>query len=644
MALSLGLFSPDLALNGLFAPDTTIQGLVDDDFFDQVAGAIIGVAVLVEDDDIASGSGLTISPNIGSLSVTEDADIAVGTGVDITPIPIEVVLGGTVPSILLEASLDPTLIPGSLISSMGAVTGAVPSPVPPSGIGAAQPVVIGESPFDVWYFRIYIFPSPLTPINPRLNTDIAFDVFNAFPFPATNTLTAITGSGLGSAGVTFDQTLPAVFDALEDRTVNLQITDAAGATVNAQFAFTFGSGSSTLLLEVTIFDSVGMFPDDPVQETWTWMTDISKTYDGTEQRMALRSQPRRALQFSFFLDPTERIKQYNRWFKSLATPLVVPFYWYSARLTQNVSAGATQVFFDPARTDLRDGDFIMFADPRTLTSQLSQVNVMQVDGATLKSALTADVTTDMIAAPGILSRLLDQTGFTWKSVSGTITVSAETMGPRTTSFTRPGATPTIATFDGLNVLDKLPINRSSSQETFSSGYQVIQYDTGIEKVDASWKHTEVIMARTFLVKREQIAGEMDYWRGFLDVARGRLVPFLFQTYLSDLTLIEPPVLGGTVLHINGIDYAERYFPFDTFTRLALLTANGLVYVKVSSAVTQPDQSTLLNLSAPLGGSTGDNQINQISFLLKVTLGDDNVQLIHSVATSTVALIMKTVDA
>jgi hypothetical protein len=89
-----------------------------------------------------------------------------------------------------------------------------------------------------FYYRIFIIPRKTIVNAARAGVDYAFDIWSAFP-QTTNTLNAITPSGPGSGEVTLDIAPTAVFDILEQITVNAQLTVDAPTSVLADFLFEF---------------------------------------------------------------------------------------------------------------------------------------------------------------------------------------------------------------------------------------------------------------------------------------------------------------------------------------------------------------------------------------------------------------------
>lgn len=491
-----------------------------------------------------------------------------------------------------------------------------------------------------FYYRIWAIPETLEVQNPRLNTDIPFLIWNAYPYENDLTDIAVTDGD----GLELDVEPVSEFQPIELRTINLQITPSAPIQIDAVFEFIFAEGSALFYFSANIADFVQMVPDPPVQEVWSWLTDIIAARNGAEQRIALRATPRRSIRYSFMLEnETERRRQYNRWFKSLSTRLVLPYYQYATALTQAVASGGDRLYFDPTRTDLRDGEFALLYDTATEQGFLVKLTTVEADGATLDSPITFDATPTMIIAPAFTSRLADRTGFDMQKVTGKITVQGESLVSRA-AFARPGSEAVIPTYDGLPVLNIRPISVGDNPETFDANYEVIDGRTGVQDIFTAWLRTEVIMTRKWTIRRLQNPGEMDWWRDFLDLIRGQQNPFLIPTWFADLTLASAPTPSTTQLVITGSDYAALYFPYETFKRLQIETAAGAIWRTVLSAVDNGDGTTTLELNLPFGASADDVLISKVSFLNMVRLASDTVTLQHERIRTQIELTTRTIDA
>lgn len=522
--------------------------------------------------------------------------------------------------------------------------GAAAGDFTPDAIGAATSpgVRVSDHYLYDYYYRIWVVPITLTAQNPSIGTPIPFFIWNAFPQPALHEVVGILTTD--ADGLELSVEVGDLFKAIEYREVTITITPDAGIEVDAEFVFQFEEGEASFFFIASIADFVQMVPDPPVTEEWEWLTDVVKAWSGKEQRIALRDTPRRAAQYGFLLEnETERRRQYNRWYKSLASRIVLPYYQYATQLTAPALPGDSVLYFDPMRTDLRDGEFALIYDALNDAGYLVKIDTVNADGITVDSPITFTATTRMIIAPAFTSRLQDGTGLQMLHVTGEIRVVSEALDDRD-QFTRPGSTAVVASYDGYQVLDIRPVADGDTPENFEAGVEVLDGETGVRAIYSAWDHTEVGTVRNYTIRRLQNPVEMDWWRDFLDGCKGQQNAFLQPTWFADLLPVAAPAPGGYDLIVEGTDYPALYFPFETFKRLQIETDNGIIYRKVVTSADNGDGTSTLTLMEPFGADPEDVAISKVSFLNLVRLASDRVVLRHGRVRTRITLATRTTDA
>lgn len=490
------------------------------------------------------------------------------------------------------------------------------------------------------YYRVWVIPQTLTAQNPSIGVGIPFNIWNAFPYP--NELESI--SAIDATGLELNFEEGETWRAIEFKQVEIAITPAAPIQIEATFTFGFTFGEGLFRFEAVIADFVQMRPDPPVTEHWDWLTDLIVAHDGTEQRIALRGTPRRSTSYEIGLEhEADRRQQYNRWFTSLATRLVFPYYQYSVRIDQPAEIGDSEIFFDPSKTDMRDDEFVVVLSEASETGALVRIAQVTATGAILDSPLQFPIARGDIASPAFSSRIENRTGFQMFQVHGTLKVDAQVLDVRS-QFARPGSAATILELEGLPILDQRPIAGAPSPETFDVNYEVIDSDTGLLDIKSSWPHPQVNMRRRWAVRRFSEAEKMDWWRDFLDRIKGMRGAFLMPTWFQDLAHIENPDEGAPTIRVASADYVSSYFPYQAFRRIQVELRDGRVlYRRVLSVVENSPGDLTLNLSAPFGPNPEDVDVLKISFLNLCRLASDRVTLIHDHLRTEIQLQVQTTD-
>ena len=524
-------------------------------------------------------------------------------------------------SALILTPTDITPIGASSVS--GPYTVTTPPGISDTGMGLLDHF------YGDYYYRIWVIPAVLVKNNARVGTPYEFQIWNAFPY--SHTMSSITESE--ATGLTLNITPPDVYKEVELKTQTVTIGTTAPFTIDADYEFNFADAVGYFTFQATTADFVVGIPDAPVQERWEWLTNIMKSWDGTEQRASLRLQPRRTLLYSRLLDDEDaRRLHYEHFYKNINGRIIIPYYQYATVLTQDSLLGTNRVYFDPAKTDVREDEYIVITDPATEAGVLAFIDTLEVDGATLLDNLEQDVNTGDLVAPSLPSLYPDGTGLGMIQLSGDYTLTSRTFGDRETSFERPGsaAWPAIFEYDSMKVLTERPLVRDRITEQFIGGKVMARNDVGVLDFTDRWLRPDVAGERLYLIQRTTDYTKLDRWRTFFEETYGQREPFLLPTFRPDLTLAEAVVQNSSTITINEQDYENRYFPYDTYKRIQLMAANDLTTVwRTVVNVIQSGSDLILTFDEPLPDSTlfAGSDLT-LSFLNKVRLNSDTVDLVH----------------
>lgn len=512
---------------------------------------------------------------------------------------------------------------------------------------AIAPIIVGPTfntsqdqqnfMFD-YYFKVWVIPDRLELRNPRTNVDIPFVIWNAFPY--RNTLTSI--SSTGADGLDLDFSAGNMWREIEYRTVNITITPIAPLTIESAFTFTFTNGVGRFVFVADRATVLSILPDVPLSENWDWLTDIIVATDGTEQRAALRAVPRRSMSTKLVAITQDEIwANIKQAMFDFGNQVVIPYFQYSTTTTSDTPSGATVVQFDPKRTDLRVGEYV-FVMSRT-AQELLKIETLTGTGCTLDAPITIDLPKGSLVVPAFASVVNSPATIERYAVNDVADIRVDSVSSQSRAdFKRPGSTTVLTTFQGYPVLDKRPLANSNVADNFDNGNERFDYSTGSIEQITRWLFTRVEGPREFMLKRVTVPADMDYWRDFLDTARGMLNPFLVPTFRQDLFIASRPVDRASNIIIAGSDYGSLFWPKAPYKRLYMWTDAGVYMVNVTEVFVNDDGNTVCTIDPPL--PTGDKYRNVkfISFLLKCRLAQDSVSLEHYAMDTILKLSIRTV--
>lgn len=501
---------------------------------------------------------------------------------------------------------------------------------------------------DDYYNRIHILPTRIDLGTLASTVSRQISVWNAYTNQSAtlNDVLIQNGTGISVVG----DTLPYVFTPLQERIWEVRITPNGPPEINASILFDFANVADPLPVIIVGNRAVVLpaVPNVPVTERWRWLTDVHVSYDGTEQRVGLRDVPRRNLSTQLTFESDAEVREQYKTLFSAGGRLFVPYFQYATTIKQNSAAGATVLVFDTAYVDLRDDDYVLLLMENGAV--LIQLDAIGASSATTKAPLSIDVPagTRVIAVyPSILPNNLNLSRLAVNNYA-TMNLSSEAIYPR--DIVRPGGAAGFNTLDGMFILERRPLADDDIDHVFDTGQVMLDAKTGLFDVDISWDFAKVESDLSFLIRRlgryacQHRSGidEMDYWRVFCDEMKGSLNNFLLSTYRPDQLLAAEVGVGASGLLLLGPTYVDNFWPALPYHYLALYTDAGIHYAKVTGASKNTEGNCSITFEPSLPSTPGWNVINQVSYLLKQRIADDEVEWSHYQLDSTIRFRTRTV--
>ena len=504
-----------------------------------------------------------------------------------------------------------------------------------SSPGATLPVFVSNPDLDVvagtafhiaptqhtdYHFRLWVLPNILKLTNPGFGISFSFKLWNTWSDPETIASIVVVGSNV----ITFNIGPGTELHDFEYRSASLQLS-AGEATIEATATFNTESLSGLLTIIALVSDTFNLIPDVPVTERWIFLTDALTNRFGVEQRIALRNYPRIEQNFDVeIIDLAERRQQYELLWRNMRVQAYVPLYQYATYLTAPTASGLTKLFFDPARTNIRVGEFLVLVQPSSSIASLHSVVSADADGATLDSGSGQDIDRTWMVVPTMLTSINDGSGIEMDSVTGTLRIKSKSQLEPT--LLRPLATRTLSTLNGVPLLDRRPL--VSARENMEFEREIIDNETGQRSFSTSWQHVKISGERRFTIQRINDPDEMDYWRSFFDTIKGSWKSFLLSTYFPDLTPFTPVIQGSSTIVVNEGYYADLYFPYETWKHIEFEFPGGEISQHlVSSAIFNLDNTATLSFTPPLTDDPAYVNPTRISYLNRVK-ASDKVVLTH----------------
>jgi hypothetical protein len=486
--------------------------------------------------------------------------------------------------------------------------------------------------FNDFYDRIHIVSTPIDAGVIAQSTIFNFELWNSYTLAKTLNTIALTNA---DGAVVSGQALPITFAPLEIKPYVLTVPKEGEASINAQFQFNFTATLEPNILTLTGTRAlvIATVPDVPVGETWKWLTDKSVSFDSTEQRIALRNSPRVELNVDLLSIGIAEVLEIERLISIANGRLYLPHFQWATVVTQDSAIGATSVYFANAKTDTRANEYVLILEKTGY--RLLRLETVTASYATLYSPLTAEIKAGALVIPCFDSYVDNNVNFNRGQISehSKVTISADVI-PIRASFTRPGHSATLTTFESYPVLNRRPTFKSLSN-SYETGQRVIDNKTGLLDSKSDWAFSRVTKSVYFHVQRIMNSAcgfsgstEIDYFRLFFDTVKGELKPFLMSTFNKDQNLISTPADASNTVVLEGSSYCDTFYLNPSYTRLALDTNSGVHYCRVISASKTINNDTTIVFAPALPSGVGWAQINTISYLIKARLASDTVKVQH----------------
>ena len=440
-------------------------------------------------------------------------------------------------------------------------------------------------------------------------------------------LTSITGDE-GAVGITWDKVPPVSLVTMQS--VRVVITVAADGPLAFTGLLTFVSACATIVLTLIgtrapqLTGDIGMllFPhnwEEGFDETLQWKTDVMIAHDRTEQRVRLRSLPRRFFDLRLLVSGRAR-RKLETWLGMRKTRYFFAPIWRDLdRLKTALAAGATMIPIDETTDNFVDGTQV------ALWTSWEQVEVRTIlghgaDFLAVDPPLSADWPEGAFIAPAryLLSLETRQVNRFLPDVGDyRMRVMAHNDG---WSPIVP-ATPT--TYRSLPVCPTSP-NWSDQEESLDNKWVSLDNETGLIEFDVQSEEPVRSREASFLlIGRDDI----NVFLAFLAERAGRLAPFWIPATDRGFELASGASAGESTIVIAPIDYDYALDDCPARLHIELRTINGTVMRRmVTGVATLPNGDESLTLDSSLDVDISAANLARCAWLELVRLDSDEVKL------------------
>lgn len=348
----------------------------------------------------------------------------------------------------------------------------------------------------------------------------------------------------------------------------------------------------------------------PMTETLMWVTDLLPHYDGTEQRVKLRNQPRQGFQQTIPCRHGQTQDVMNTVYGALLKKWLVPV-WSESQYVGNISEDQTEITMDTSVADLRVGSLVLlwgacgrYAAP-AVAAVAGGTLTLGPGAIALKAAHVVPLRLGII--PQAVNRKTNGSSSEW-GIQFEIEDNIEIVGSAPSQFLGEDIYYDEAYMDGDNI-----------NEAVDSSFERVDYDVGKVSSTSPWLNNR--RSRPFNVYADNLA-EAWQLRVWLHRRAGRYRAFWQPSFEHDVRLAQTGTLGSVIQIKNDsrLQWAANR------THIAIEVNDGTWYPRTVTDIATTIDPDVLQLTLSSSVAVDSSRIVRISDLGLRRLDTDTVNI------------------
>ena len=365
-------------------------------------------------------------------------------------------------------------------------------------------------------------------------------------------------------------------------------------------------------ITTTLFGELAIFPREveaPVVETLSFLTDVMESFNGSEQRLQLRSKPRQTFEYSMPLQAWHMANAFNTEYGALRKRWAVPV-WTEAQNVGFVIENATTIGCNTSLYDLRPNSLAMLYNNFD-NWQVVEIATVGADHIILINGAKAQADSFLIPVRlGYVSSNIERitNGHNGKTK---VVFEIEDNLELTT------ATPSQYLSEDI-YYDASLLSGSSISRSVEKRLDINDFDLGPVERRSPWKNSRFGTPYNKLINN---AAEMRQFKDFLHRRAGKFRAFWLPTFEVNMRVKNTGVIASTLVIESDsfIDYASIR------KNIAIQTTSGAWYNRVISNPVQINSNSVqLTLSSALNINAKD--IARVSYLGLNRLDADRIEI------------------
>ncbi len=492
--------------------------------------------------------------------------------------------------------------------------------------------LVADTMGGLWWDLFHVLPREVVLGNVLSNQQIGFEVYSAFRRDDHTWNSFVNNAGVG-VEMTNLPTLPFTFKPQSSGGLNLilLVSTSGDPKVEDTLDFIFDVSTISVLVSLERVVLLPLPPELPYDETLQFLTDVLVHKDATEQRIALRKNPRQLFTWNLILeDGVERAKIHNFLYDWQSRIFGVP-QWHelttltaAASITDTVVTVQSTAFAD-YRTDVTKGDLVLvYTDENTF--DVLPLLSLTATTLTFESGVLNNHAIGAIVCPLRTGVLTDRiSGSRFPSADAKLKLNFRILD----NDANLADTTAFSTYNSKVLIDDLNGVRGSMKEAFEQEIVVTDGETGVTVQSSPWSHNRRVSRKSFLA-----AGKQGLWevRQLLHALRGQQISYYIPSFSNDFIPTATLSSGSTLLNVSNVGYTKSVQSRPGRNIIRVTFNNGdpaLIRVVTGSSVISATEEQL-TLDDTWPNTVTVSEVDRVEYIEKARFDTDTFKIRHEV--------------
>lgn len=482
--------------------------------------------------------------------------------------------------------------------------------------------ILRPSVNDTFYNRILIEPASLEMGNLLTNQSRQIQVWNGFL--DSKTLTNFLKENDEGIHVAEPVEVPFTMRPLELLTYTLSITTDGPPVIDA--LLTWVVDGISYVAQITgrrvVVWPFGPSWDTPLTESLQWLTNILRSFDGSEQRRSLRTKARRNFSYQFKTTREQSARMENLLWGWQNRTYALPVWSDKTKLAEGMAAGAEYLPVDTTTFSFTPGGMAVIYGS---ASEMEVVEILTIQPGSLGLIRPTQMTwlKGAVVMPVVLGHLPTAVPLLRRSSQAAVGTLTFTTSPTDTPAYTPVGAPAVV-YDGYEVITRQPNWVSGLDNTFEYLFDTLDQQTGPITWDTTEETPRITRRYSWMLRdRNQVKD----FRSLLGRLNGMQKTIWIPTWHDDFKITQLIGVADLSIHVAENDFRLLVGTDLARDRIMVRLADGTVFYRRITGVSADELGPILIIDEPFNREIQVAEVKAIHLLMKSRLATDNVDVV-----------------